>query len=167
MKNAKRYNRERKTDIYIFIDLQFEIKHRGLGLKHIPATSPAPYRIYNIGNQHPTRLMDFLRTCRRHRVQTRHRPPGGYRPHRQLVQALLQPLTSPATSRINSPRDARHRSATPPDSPSSVNKNPSTDRLLSDSADRQTLHSRVLNILALNSAAHPQIPSLPFYCLKI
>ena len=25
-----------------------------------PATSPAPYRIYNIGNQHPTRLMDYI-----------------------------------------------------------------------------------------------------------
>lgn len=27
-----------------------------------PASSPAPYRIYNIGNQHPTRLMDYI-TC--------------------------------------------------------------------------------------------------------
>ena len=27
-----------------------------------PATSPAPYRIYNIGNQQPTRLMDYI-TC--------------------------------------------------------------------------------------------------------
>ena len=26
-----------------------------------PATSPAPYRIYNIGNQQPTRLMDYIR----------------------------------------------------------------------------------------------------------
>ena len=26
-----------------------------------PATSPAPYRVYNIGNQHPTRLMDYIR----------------------------------------------------------------------------------------------------------
>lgn len=26
-----------------------------------PATSVAPYRIYNIGNQHPTRLMDYIR----------------------------------------------------------------------------------------------------------
>lgn len=25
-----------------------------------PAISPAPYRIYNIGNQHPTRLMDYI-----------------------------------------------------------------------------------------------------------
>lgn len=25
-----------------------------------PATSPAPYRIYNIGNQQPTRLMDYI-----------------------------------------------------------------------------------------------------------
>lgn len=25
-----------------------------------PATSSAPYRIYNIGNQHPTRLMDYI-----------------------------------------------------------------------------------------------------------
>lgn len=25
-----------------------------------PATSPAPYRIYNIGNQHPTKLMDYI-----------------------------------------------------------------------------------------------------------
>lgn len=25
-----------------------------------PASSPAPYRIYNIGNQHPTRLMDYI-----------------------------------------------------------------------------------------------------------
>lgn len=25
-----------------------------------PATSPAPYRVYNIGNQHPTRLMDYI-----------------------------------------------------------------------------------------------------------
>lgn len=25
-----------------------------------PATSPAPYRIYNIGNQRPTRLMDYI-----------------------------------------------------------------------------------------------------------
>ena len=25
-----------------------------------PATSPAPYRIYNVGNQHPTRLMDYI-----------------------------------------------------------------------------------------------------------
>jgi len=27
---------------------------------HDPATSPAPYRIYNIGNSSPTRLMDFI-----------------------------------------------------------------------------------------------------------
>ena len=26
-----------------------------------PATSTAPYRIYNIGNQHPTKLMDYIR----------------------------------------------------------------------------------------------------------
>lgn len=26
-----------------------------------PASSPAPYRIYNVGNQHPTRLMDYIR----------------------------------------------------------------------------------------------------------
>lgn len=26
-----------------------------------PATSPAPYRIYNIGNQHPTHLMDYIK----------------------------------------------------------------------------------------------------------
>ena len=26
-----------------------------------PATSVAPYRIYNIGNQHPTKLMDYIR----------------------------------------------------------------------------------------------------------
>ena len=26
-----------------------------------PATSPAPYRIYNIGNSHPTRLMDYIK----------------------------------------------------------------------------------------------------------
>lgn len=26
-----------------------------------PATSPAPYRIYNIGNSHPVKLMDFIR----------------------------------------------------------------------------------------------------------
>ena len=25
-----------------------------------PASSPAPYRIYNIGNSHPTRLMDYI-----------------------------------------------------------------------------------------------------------
>ena len=25
-----------------------------------PATSPAPYRVYNIGNQHPTRLLDYI-----------------------------------------------------------------------------------------------------------
>ena len=25
-----------------------------------PATSPAPYHIYNIGNQHPTKLMDYI-----------------------------------------------------------------------------------------------------------
>lgn len=25
-----------------------------------PATSPAPYRIYNIGNSHPTKLMDYI-----------------------------------------------------------------------------------------------------------
>lgn len=25
-----------------------------------PATSPAPYRVYNVGNQHPTRLMDYI-----------------------------------------------------------------------------------------------------------
>ncbi|MDE6668576.1 MAG: NAD-dependent epimerase/dehydratase family protein, partial [Muribaculaceae bacterium] len=25
-----------------------------------PATSPAPYRVYNIGNQRPTRLMDYI-----------------------------------------------------------------------------------------------------------
>lgn len=25
-----------------------------------PATSPAPYRVYNIGNSHPTRLMDYI-----------------------------------------------------------------------------------------------------------
>jgi UDP-glucuronate 4-epimerase len=30
-----------------------------------PATSPAPYRIYNIGNQHPTRLMDYIATIER------------------------------------------------------------------------------------------------------
>lgn len=29
---------------------------------HDPATSPAPYRIYNIGNSQPTRLMDYI-TC--------------------------------------------------------------------------------------------------------
>lgn len=26
-----------------------------------PATSSAPYRVYNIGNQHPTRLMDYIK----------------------------------------------------------------------------------------------------------
>ncbi len=26
-----------------------------------PATSPAPYRVYNIGNQHPTKLMDYIK----------------------------------------------------------------------------------------------------------
>lgn len=26
-----------------------------------PASSPAPYRIYNIGNSHPTRLMDYIK----------------------------------------------------------------------------------------------------------
>lgn len=26
-----------------------------------PATSPAPYRVYNIGNQQPTKLMDYIR----------------------------------------------------------------------------------------------------------
>lgn len=26
-----------------------------------PACSPAPYRVYNIGNQHPTRLMDYIK----------------------------------------------------------------------------------------------------------
>lgn len=26
-----------------------------------PATSPAPYRIYNIGNSHPTKLMDYIK----------------------------------------------------------------------------------------------------------
>ncbi len=25
-----------------------------------PATSPVPYRVYNIGNQHPTKLMDYI-----------------------------------------------------------------------------------------------------------
>lgn len=25
-----------------------------------PATSPAPYRVYNIGNQHPTKLLDYI-----------------------------------------------------------------------------------------------------------
>jgi UDP-glucuronate 4-epimerase len=30
-----------------------------------PASSPAPYRIYNIGNQHPTRLMDYIATIER------------------------------------------------------------------------------------------------------
>lgn len=25
-----------------------------------PASSPAPYRVYNIGNQHPTRLLDYI-----------------------------------------------------------------------------------------------------------
>ena len=25
-----------------------------------PATSTAPYRVYNIGNQHPTKLMDYI-----------------------------------------------------------------------------------------------------------
>lgn len=25
-----------------------------------PATSPAPYRVYNIGNQQPTKLMDYI-----------------------------------------------------------------------------------------------------------
>lgn len=29
-------------------------------VKADPATSPAPYRIYNIGNQHPTKLMDYI-----------------------------------------------------------------------------------------------------------
>lgn len=29
-------------------------------IKPDPATSPAPYRIYNIGNQQPTRLMDYI-----------------------------------------------------------------------------------------------------------
>lgn len=32
-----------------------------------PATSPAPYRIYNIGNQHPTRLMDYIQ-CIEHSI---------------------------------------------------------------------------------------------------
>lgn len=32
-----------------------------------PATSPAPYRIYNIGNQHPTRLMDYI-ACIEHAI---------------------------------------------------------------------------------------------------
>lgn len=32
-----------------------------------PATSPAPYRIYNIGNQHPTRLMDYI-SCIEHAI---------------------------------------------------------------------------------------------------
>lgn len=26
-----------------------------------PATSPAPYRVYNIGNQQPTKLMDYIK----------------------------------------------------------------------------------------------------------
>lgn len=30
-----------------------------------PATSSAPYRIYNIGNQHPTRLMDYIECIER------------------------------------------------------------------------------------------------------
>ncbi|MDE6231611.1 MAG: NAD-dependent epimerase [Muribaculaceae bacterium] len=30
-----------------------------------PATSPAPYRIFNIGNQHPTRLMDYIECIER------------------------------------------------------------------------------------------------------
>lgn len=30
-----------------------------------PATSPAPYRVYNIGNQQPTRLMDYIRCIER------------------------------------------------------------------------------------------------------
>jgi UDP-glucuronate 4-epimerase len=30
-----------------------------------PASSPAPYRIYNIGNQTPTRLMDYIATIER------------------------------------------------------------------------------------------------------
>lgn len=32
-----------------------------------PATSPAPYRVYNIGNQQPTRLMDYIR-CIEHSI---------------------------------------------------------------------------------------------------
>jgi UDP-glucuronate 4-epimerase len=30
-----------------------------------PSSSPAPYKIYNIGNQHPVELMDFIRTIER------------------------------------------------------------------------------------------------------
>ena len=30
-----------------------------------PATSPAPYRVYNIGNQHPTKLMDYIECIER------------------------------------------------------------------------------------------------------
>ena len=26
-----------------------------------PASSPAPYRVYNIGNQHPTKLMEYIK----------------------------------------------------------------------------------------------------------
>lgn len=32
-----------------------------------PATSPAPYRIYNIGNSHPTKLMDYI-NCIEHAI---------------------------------------------------------------------------------------------------
>lgn len=35
-------------------DLQWDETHPD------PATSSAPYRIYNVGNQHPTRLMDYI-----------------------------------------------------------------------------------------------------------
>jgi UDP-glucuronate 4-epimerase len=32
------------------------------GRKPDPSSSPAPYRLYNIGNNNPTRLMDFIGT---------------------------------------------------------------------------------------------------------
>ena len=32
---------------------------------HDPATSPAPYRVFNIGNQHPTKLLDYIECIER------------------------------------------------------------------------------------------------------
>jgi UDP-glucuronate 4-epimerase len=51
-----------------------------------PATSSAPYRLYNIGNQSPVRLMDMIRTLEKHSGMTA-----------KLQMLPMQPGDVPAT----------------------------------------------------------------------
>lgn len=43
------------------LDVPAQPKTNWSGLRPDPSTSPAPYRIYNIGNDNPVALMDFIR----------------------------------------------------------------------------------------------------------